>query len=767
MAEDSDREKTGGEEETEAGARKGTSDSDWLSQDAVEMSDAASLRLRRSRVRRGLLDDEDSGEDVESADVDVGDLDAFQEELGDLDGSFEDDDERDPTRGISLGESGKGWMEVEVDEDGKSAALKALDFGGDKSLNARHIEAALKDEYDVVFGLDDDLISELVKRAAAGESIEETHVIARAEPAQRGENGSIDCLFLKEADEGAEPAYLELQRAFQKKTLSEVVEHCPLACLVATGQRIAVEVPPADGVPGKDVYGNVLSEPGDPAKLTVGLNVDHREDGYYAEILGYACMQRDMLAVISPLWISTDRFEAYFVRFNLAGRHPELSSDAFIRLLEMSEVSHGIQEATIETLCRDGLGAEAQGYLLARGEPPRHGVDTHIAYGFDAEPKPGAVLPDGTIDLKQRNTVVTVQVDAPLGEIMPATDGQHGMTVKGERIEARDGERKKFSAGRNVRAEEAEGGNPRFYSEIEGSVRREGDELHVDKVLNVTGDVDYTTGNIETTADVIIEGSVKPGFKVKTAGSVVVGGVVESGGIVQAGRDVVVAGGILGEKTRIVAQGGLEAKFVQNGVVLVQGDVFIGSYVYNANLRSGGSIVVNFAGEKQRAGSIIGGQVVAAKGLEASRLGSASTDRTVIGIRGSPRAEQQLAQARKAVHQFDEVIVRILRSLGIPKVTMQLLRRCIARAPREKRPRLAELIKKLQEVVKKREEAASTQLEVAREIANDLQKSTVQVLLEVYPDVIIKIGNAIENVPEKMTRQTFFRGEEGISWRSL
>ena len=753
-------------EDSEKDAQKGSSDADWLSQDAVEMSDAASLRQRRGRLRRGL-DAGKSGEEAEAADVDVGDLDAFQEELADLDGAFADEDEHDPAPGIGLGDSGKGRLEAEVDEDGKSAALKVLDFGGDSSLGADHIRAALKSEYGVLCGLDEDVIAELVKRAAAGESIEETHVIARAKPAQRGENGRVDCLFIDTADDGAKPAYMELQHAFQKRTLSEVVEHCPLACLVATGQRLAVEVPPADGEPGMDVRGEEFLEPGDPAPLTLGQNVEKREDGYYAEILGYAFLQRDMIAVIPPLWISPDRLEAYFVRFNLAGQQPELSSDAIVHLLDMAEVRHGIQEATIEKLCREGLGTEAQGYLLARGEPARHGVDAHIAYAFDLEPRPGAFRPDGTIDLKQRNTVVTVAVDALLGELVPETAGQRGMTVKGERIQARDGERQSFSAGRNVRIEESEGENPRFYSEIEGSVRRDGDGLHVEKVHSIDGDVDYTTGNIETTADVVIEGSVKAGFKVKTAGSVVIGGVVESGGIVQAGRDVVVAGGILGDKTRIVAQGGLEAQFVQNGVILVQGDAAIGSYLYNANVRSGGRIIVNFAGEKQRAGSIIGGQVVAAKGLEASRLGSASTDRTVIGIRGSPRAEQQLAQARKAVHQFDEVIVRILRSLGIPKVTMQLLRRCIARAPREKRPRLAELIKKLQEVVKKREEAASTQLEVAREIANDLQKSTVQVLLEVYPDVIIKIGNAIENVPEKMTRQTFFRGEEGISWRSL
>ena len=50
-------------------------------------------------------------------------------------------------------------------------------------------------------------------------------------------------------------------------------------------------------------------------------------------------------------------------------------------------------------------------------------------------------------------------------------------------------------------------------------------------------------------------------------------------------------------------------------------------------------------------------------------------------------------------------------------------------------------------------------------MAADLQESTVQVQMEVYPDVIIKIGDAIKNVPEKMTRQTFYRGEEGVSWR--
>ena len=46
-------------------------------------------------------------------------------------------------------------------------------------------------------------------------------------------------------------------------------------------------------------------------------------------------------------------------------------------------------------------------------------------------------------------------------------------------------------------------------------------------IPEISGDVDYSTGHIEFSGSVVIEGSVKPLFRVKATGSVTIGGNIE------------------------------------------------------------------------------------------------------------------------------------------------------------------------------------------------------------------------------------------------
>ena len=68
--------------------------------------------------------------------------------------------------------------------------------------------------------------------------------------------------------------------------------------------------------------------------------------------------------------------------------------------------------------------------------------------------------------------------------------------------------------------------------------------------------------------NVEIDGSVRAGFTVKSAGTVLIAGVVENGATIDAKGDVVVAKGIFGESTSVTALGNVETKLIQNSTVL-------------------------------------------------------------------------------------------------------------------------------------------------------------------------------------------------------
>ena len=143
-----------------------------------------------------------------------------------------------------------------------------------------------------------------------------------------------------------------------------------------------------------------------------------------------------------------------------------------------------------------------------------------------------------------------------------------------------------------------------------------------------------------------------------------------------------------------------------------------------------------------------------------------ATDRTVVGIRGSPQDEKKLQELRKVIKQCDQTVLRILRSLGIDKVTMPVLKRCVARTPPNKRAEVAGLIKKIQAVVKKRQEVSEEQLELSRKIAADLKESTIAVKMETFSDVIVQVGEEVHHVEKDVLNQVFYWGEEGIESRS-
>ena len=730
--------------------------SSWERAERIVFADSNKSRIRAQRVRPPSRTAEDADAVPQASAAD----------LAGIEKDVEEQLKRNESLGIILGEAEQGWIEAEVSEEGEQAYLRALDFGDDKSITKETVLNSLRDDYDIKFGIDEDAVAELVARAAAGEALRENVLIAQDKPPVPGEPGRIEYPFLEGLGAEQTLPFWELYTAFEKRNLDELLKNCSLARMVCPGDTLAVEIPPTEGTPGTDVRGEPHTIPGQPASLEIGANVSVSDEGFLADIYGYVCVIRDKLSVISPVWISPDKMEAYFIHFPQLVPPSLPQSEWIVQLLEIKEIRHGIQESAIERLCQQVLENRAHANLIASGRPAVDGTDTRIEYTFDPQKRPGTYLPDGTIDLRQRNVIIGVKKDQLLGELKAAAEGQNGMNIRGEEIPAKDGEKKTFKGGGNVRIEE-ENGIPRFfYAGITGSVKIQEGAIKVEPIHRIDGPVDYETGNIDVPIDIYIKGSVLSGFKVKSEGNIIIGGTVENGAEVRARGDVAVSGGIVGRKTKVIAQGYLETKLIQNSQVIANGDIRVGSYIYNGSVRSGGKITVNAANDK-RGGSIVSGQVHAAKGIEAKHLGSASTDRTLVGLREPPQVEFRRLQLGQNLGKCNDVILRVLRTLGLQEVNADLLRRCLKRAPHDRKKKIAEMIQFLQEAVQKKQELLETQQELEKQIESDLQNMKIRVLADVFPDVTIQIGINYKNISEKISCQTFMKQEEEITWKPL
>ena len=672
-----------------------------------------------------------------------------------------------PPERQTFGNTPETWMVVSVDESGRQAVLKKLAPGGDSTLRVEDLATALRTGYLIEHGIDADSIAQILARAlAAPDSVLTCNqVVARATPPVAGKDGRIEFASDQGLDEEAVKTSSQTHIALKESTLEEVFASNARGVLVAPGQHLARIYPETQGEAGSDIYGNELLKPGAPPPLVAGPHIAQTHDALVAETYGYIGIAGNKLTIAPPIWISSDAMRAAYIRFELLTPAPAPKTEWFAEALEKSGVVYGADDEAIAKLCRTPLASERRKALtIARGQKAIAGENAHVEYTFDPEKRAGKIMPDGSIDFRERNIVIGVAADQLLGEVKAATKGQMGKNLFGEEQATTDGSDHVFKAGENVRAE---GDPPRaFYAQTEGNAHVAGDTVHVKPVFVVSGDVNYETGNIDTPMDVQINGSVRSGFAVKAGGSIAIGGTVEANVTLTAHGDVVVSQGIIGEDTTVTARGilslgNIQTKFIQNASVLSKGDIEVGSYIFNSQVRSGGVITVHSGGGK-RGGSIVGGEVFAASAIKARLCGSPSTAGTTVGISPDPALGIKLAKLEKVLIFCDSTMPRLLRTLGLQTVDAQRLKDMLRRAPKARKRTLAEIIQKLYDVSEARDKALAEKKSIEEQNESILAEATIEIEGTLFSGVTIQMGQEQWVAEDQFKRTCFYRGEEGI-----
>jgi hypothetical protein len=280
--------------------------------------------------------------------------------------------------------------------------------------------------------------------------------------------------------------------------------------------------------------------------------------------------------------------------------------------MKAAYITYGIDE--------EGLGkleeALAKGTKLkplipvARGELVVEPQDAEPEISFTFLTQAGLVRKDGSIDLRERNSFPGVGKGETLIQGKAGIPGTQGHTVKGGAIEVTAPVEAELVAGENVKLEGSPP-NQRIVSEMDGGascsiseVTGEGGKkrqytVAVRPVAQVSGNVDYDTGNLDFKGNVEIKGSVLSPFSVKATGDIRIGETVDAGAAVQGDANLVVQLGIVGENTVIKVVGNDTAKFIQDATVSAGGNIAVGElHPVGKRLQSG-----FHCGRRQRRGS--------------------------------------------------------------------------------------------------------------------------------------------------------------------
>jgi uncharacterized protein (DUF342 family) len=262
---------------------------------------------------------------------------------------------------------------------------------------------------------------------------------------------------------------------------------------------------------------------------------------------------------------------------------------------------------------------------VAGGIPAVPGVSASIEILIDVSQKGRPrVLPGGKVDHRDISYVVNVRKGAQLVRRIPPIPGKDGQTVFGRPVKAPIPDDKPLAAGRGTAMSPT---TPNvLIADINGAVVVFPDgrvEVVDDKVIS--GNIDYSTGNIRFSGNLTVNGTVRAGFEIDVEGNCRIGGNVEDAKITCLG-DLEIIGGAVGQsKGELKSAGSLKVRHLANFSVMTGGDIHILEDAVHCTMSSEGNVQVK---------SVVGGTIAAWKNIEAESIGTEAEARTVVDLGG-------------------------------------------------------------------------------------------------------------------------------------
>jgi len=539
-----------------------------------------------------------------------------------------------------------GQVDVAILEDQMVAAIKMITppLGNGTSASVNDIEKALAD-LKIVYGINKEVIENIVSEVTNSGSSRKNIQIATGEPAKDGVDARIEYKFRLN---GEDPEIADISR--RKGKLDAAVRKD----MFAAGDMLAIKVPlqkPVDGctVTGKTVSG---AEPKDKT-VTAGTNVALLKDKVTYVVAegveaGYVDYVDGCLSVEEPVRVSDDKLEAFL------SVHPPSESGKMLfmgiveKLIAKSEIDHGVDHNAIKRALEKAKTASTPVHnaVIAKGMAAVRGDDARIDLKFQTEKKVGTIdEQSGAIDFKERQTLQTVKAGDVLAVKVPLTLGKEGTDVYGDIIPAESGSDQILTPANNV---EVSDDGLVFTSSIDGLVTLTQDnKLEVLKQFDVSGDVDYSTGNLSMDGALDIKGWIRSGFKVNATGEIRVGGGVEDAKV-ESGADIYIQGGIIGSgEGNVRAGGNLTVRFLENAVVHADGDIFVQDDIVRSNVSANGSIIATGA-----KGRIRGGSVVADKVIEMYEIGSPAGVITHVRVGVASKLRERMVNISKKLGEY-------------------------------------------------------------------------------------------------------------------
>lgn len=403
-----------------------------------------------------------------------------------------------------------------------------------------------------------------------------------------------------------------------------------------------------------------------------------------------------------------------------------------------------VDAALLEAKVTTGINEDAVNYVaehhpyfklipVACGTPVQEGENGRVIEYFARQLNRSVKLDgDGVADYRALNYIQTIQEGDTICDIVPPKPGTAGLRVDGATAEPAAVKPATAPAGKYTKVTED---GLRLVAEKTGHLEYDGKNFFIKVLLDIPGDVDYSTGNLMYNGDIHIHGDVRATFEVKAAGNIIVDGLVEAAKL-EAGGDVLISSGVLGDgNAQIICGGNLRAKYLESCVAYVGKSAFA-DCVMSSQVYCDESIQI-LSGR----GAIIGGMIVAGNQIKAKIVGTDSGRKTELELGTQTYVKMkysaEIAELKSAMNE----LARLDRDIAFLEKKLKLMEKQSDEVDANLEQRLAATLLSKKEVCERIDELTRVQKEI-EDKKPDLAKCRFESGI-VYPPTMLSIGGAI------------------------
>jgi uncharacterized protein len=490
----------------------------------------------------------------------------------------------------------------------------------------------------------------------------------------------------------------------------------------------------------------------------VTKNVQGSVEYYGTEINGFVVIYKNALHVFPSdvdcsvrITVTADKMFALMDCASGHGNGIPLNESGVRAELHRQGITFGIDDAFIAEAVNNANSRmeKQENVRVAHGRPPTLGKAGRVEFTFSTEQigLDFRILPDGKIDYRNSKNILMAVKDMLLARIHDPLEGESGVNILGEKVDAEKGKSAFCTAGNGVRKSED---GKELYAEINGSIILNGTVLEVVNTYVVNGDVDYSTGNIQFNGNVVINGTIPDGFEVKADGDIVVLNIVESARL-EAGRDIIIKGGVQGKgKGLIFAGRDLRVEYAQNARLEAEGNIYIDNFAINSYIFTTKSLIM-----QNKRGAIIGGEVFAQRGIDVKMLGSETGVKTTVDAGNDYLVMRRLSELDNAINFCKKNVGKIEESLR-PLFTKIKSGEPL---PASMKSMIAKVIEKKKSLERQQEIMVAKRSDLCGQL-QEHDACHIKVSQVCYPDVMIKIKDLKKGITAVRENVRFYEDKK-------